>query len=109
MIKFLLNIFSGSLLKLNETKKIIGYFEANENGNDMIKDKDCQKFLVNCSKRLEGLNYEIYETNKKMLSSEDDRNANINKKLSSEIANKFDKYKKNKLYKEIVNGIMQYL
>ena len=109
MIKYLLNIFSGSILKLDDTKKIIGYFEQIESGKEMIKDKDCRQFLVNCAKKLEGYNNKLYESNNKILSVNDDRQASINKKFSSEIANEKGKYKKNRLYREMVNGIMNKL
>jgi hypothetical protein len=109
MIKYLLNIFSGSILKLDDTKKIIGYFEQIESGKEMIKDKDCRQFLVNCAKKLEGYNNKLYESNNKILSVNDDRQASINKKFSSEIANERGKYKKNRLYREMVNGIMNKL
>ena len=81
IISFIYKIYQNKLVLLNDKRKIIGYYNNNEN----IKDIKCKNFLKNCAKQLYEPNYNLCKIYRNTLDNNTMREAHHNQQMTEDM------------------------
>ena len=81
IISYIYDIYKNKLVLLNDKRKIIGYYNNNEN----IKDIKCKKFLKNCAKQLSEPNYILCKRYYDLLDNKKMREAHHNQQMTEDM------------------------